>query len=83
MLRIQMNNNSMNSAQIHLNLPDRCSTSLGSGNINETLPVGAIVVSTSLSSRNEPWNTSLHNGIKPYSCLDSIADLPDSAFRNR
>src|SRR6516162_3117582 len=36
----------------------------------------------SLFSRNEPGNTGLHNGIKPYSRLDSIADLPHGVFRN-
>jgi len=36
--------------------------------------------SRSLFSRNEPGNTGLHNGIKPYSRLDSIADLPHGAL---
>jgi len=38
--------------------------------------------SRSLFSRNEPGNTGLHNGIKPYSRLDSITDLPHGLFRN-
>src|SRR5580765_2893309 len=46
------------------------------------LPVGVIVVLTSLSSRNEPGNAGLHNGIEPDLRLDSFADLPYGVLRN-
>ena len=35
---------------------------------------------TSLASRNEPRNTSLHNGIEPDLRLDSFSDLPHGVF---
>src|SRR5262249_43069771 len=38
-------------------------------------------VSTSLSSRNEPGNTGLHDGIEPDPKLDSFANLPHGLFR--
>ena len=40
-----------------------------------------ITVSTSLSSRNEPGNAGLYNGIKPDPRLDSFANLPHGVLR--
>ena len=40
----------------------------------------AIVVSISISSRNEPGNAGLHNGIKPDPQLDAFVNLPHGAF---
>src|SRR5439155_11796186 len=50
----------------------RCSAWLGSGEILTPL----IVVLTSRSSRNEPGNAGLHNGIESDPRLDPFADLP-------
>ena len=41
-----------------------------------------IVVLTSRSSRNEPGNAGLHNGIEPDPRRDSFADLPHGVLRN-
>src|SRR4051812_47455325 len=41
---------------------------------------GVIAVSTFLSSRNEPWNTGLHHGIKSDPQLDSFVNLPYGLF---
>src|ERR1700676_1166371 len=43
--------------------------------------MGVITASTSLSSRNEPGNAGLYNGIKPDPRLDSFADLPNGVLR--
>src|SRR5436190_9500964 len=44
-------------------------------------PVGVIAVSSSLSSRNEPGNAGLYNGIIPDPRLDSFANLPNGVLR--
>src|SRR4029077_9949181 len=44
-------------------------------------PVGVIAVSTFLSSRNEPGNAGLYNGIKSDPRLDSFANLPHGVLR--
>src|SRR3954470_24154986 len=41
----------------------------------------AAAVSTTLSSRNEPGNTGLHDGIKPDPQRDSFANLPHGFLR--
>jgi len=45
-----------------------------------TRPVTVIAVSTSISSRNEPGNAGLHNGIKPDPQRDSFVHLPHGVF---
>jgi len=41
-----------------------------------------VAVLTSLSSRNEPGNTGLYDGIEPDPRLDSFADLPHGVLGN-